>query len=59
MTPTHEPPQRGQKTQWHRLLGKHLELLLTPVGITVQTEPQVMSEPPKVDILLLRREGNV
>ena len=57
MTPTHEPPQRMQKTQWHRLLGKHLELLLTPVGITVQTEPQVMSEPPKVDILLLRREG--
>ena len=56
---TPEPPQRTVKTQWHRLLGKHLELLLTPVGITVQTEPQVMSEPPKVDILLLRREGTV
>lgn len=57
MTQMQDPSQRAAKTQWHRLLGKHLELLLTPVGITVQTEPQVMSEPPKVDILLLRREG--
>lgn len=57
MTQASETPERTVKTQWHRLLGKHLELLLTPVGITVQTEPQVMSDPPKVDILLLRREG--
>lgn len=45
------------KTQWHRILGTLFELLLTPVGITVQTEVQVMSDPPKVDILLLRRES--
>ncbi|MFN8493958.1 MAG: hypothetical protein U0350_40540 [Caldilineaceae bacterium] len=51
--------ERSAKTQWHHLLGRLLELLLTPVGITVQTELQVMSEPPKVDILLLRRKGAV
>ena len=43
------------KTRWHRLLGKLLEFLLPPVGIQVQIEPQVMSEPPQADIILLRR----
>ena len=41
----------------HRLLGKLLELVLTPVDITVESELQVMSEPPKADVLLLRRHG--
>ena len=45
------------RTPWHRILAKLLELLLTPLGITVQTELPVMSEPPKVDILLVRRSG--
>src|SRR4051812_35809265 len=46
------------QTLWPRLLGKELELVLTPVGITVLTEVQVSSNPPKADILLLRRSGN-
>ncbi len=46
------------RTLWHRLLGKELELVLTPVGITVLTEVQVSSNPPKADILLLRRSGD-
>ncbi len=50
-------PRGGGRTHWHQLLGKLLELLLTPVGITVLTEVPVMSEPPKADILLLRRTG--
>ena len=41
---------------WHQLLGTLLELTLTPVDIQVETEVQVMSEPPKADILLLRRK---
>jgi hypothetical protein len=45
-------------TQWHRLLGKLLEELLTPVGITVYTDFPVMSDPPAADILLLRRQGS-
>ena len=44
------------RTLWHRLLGKELELALTPVGVTVLTEVQVSSNPPKADILLLRRQ---
>ena len=49
------PPGR---TLWHRLLGKMLELLLTPVGISVQCEVQIVSDPPRMDILLLRRDGD-
>jgi len=41
----------------HQLLGKLLEIVLTPVDITVESELQVMSEPPKADVLLLRRRG--
>ncbi len=44
------------RTKWHRILAKLLELLLTTVGITVQPEVPITSDPPKVDILLLRRE---
>jgi hypothetical protein len=36
-----------------------LELLRTHVDIAVYTEPQGMSEPPKVDILLLRRHTSM
>ena len=53
-----EKPSPPARTQWHRLLAKLLELLLTPVGITVQSEVPITSDPPKVDILLLRRNGN-
>ncbi|MCP4352486.1 MAG: hypothetical protein GY795_44070 [Desulfobacterales bacterium] len=48
--------KKATKTRWHRLLGKLLEELLVPVGISVYTDFSVMSEPPKTDILLLRRE---
>jgi len=44
------------KTRWHRLLGRLLDELLTPVGIEVHTELEVMAVPPKADILLLRRK---
>lgn len=47
---------KAPKTRWHRLLGKMLEELLTPVGIEVYTEFPVMADPPEADILLLRRE---
>ena len=39
----------------HQLLGKLLEIVLTPVDVIVESEIQVMSEPPKADVLLLRR----
>ncbi|MCB0064691.1 MAG: hypothetical protein KDE19_21355, partial [Caldilineaceae bacterium] len=49
----------NQQTRWHRILGKLFELLLVSLGISVQTEPEVMSNPPKADLLLLRRFGKV
>ena len=40
-------------TKWHRILASMLEEWLTPVGIHVQSEVPVGSDPPKMDILLL------
>jgi hypothetical protein len=54
---TAESPSTTQKTLWHRLLGSVLEQLLSPVGILVQTDVPVMSDPPEADIILLRRES--
>ena len=51
-------PDTPQRIQWHRLLGRMLELALAPVGISVETEVQITSDPPRVDILLLRRDGD-
>jgi hypothetical protein len=52
-------PSPATRTQRRRILGKLLELLLTPLGVTVQTELPVMSKPPKADILLVRRSGGL
>lgn len=43
---------------WHRLLAVLLTNLLTPVHVTVQTDVPLMTDRPKADILLLRREGD-
>ena len=48
--------EQQTQTKWHQLFGAVLEELLTPVGITVQTEVDVSSKPPQVDILLLQRQ---
>ena len=47
--------KKKSRTLWHRILGKILEELLTPFGISVHTETPVMSNPPQLDILILRR----
>ncbi|MGB0385780.1 MAG: hypothetical protein ACPGWR_13250 [Ardenticatenaceae bacterium] len=47
---------KKKRTLWHRLLGDLLKLLLAPVGITVHIEQPLMTESPRVDILLLKRE---
>ena len=51
-----EKAKKTNRTRWHRLLGKLLELLLTPTNVTVLTDVQVMSNPPETDILLIRRD---
>lgn len=41
--------------RWHQLFGHLLDLLLTPLGVEVEVEVSVMSDPPRTDILLIRR----
>ena len=46
------------KTEWHLLFAVEQDLALTPIGIGVEAEFPVMKEPPKVDLVLLRRFGD-
>ncbi len=43
--------------QSHQVLGRLLQLSLTPVAITVNIEVDLLGESPKADALLLRRQG--
>ena len=45
------------RIQYHQLLGSGMQLNLTAVQVLVTTESSILSESPRVDILLLRREG--
>ena len=52
--------QKKQESRpWHELYGELLQLLLSPVDITVLIDPPVMSKSPKMDILILRNNGPV
>ena len=48
--------QQTEQTKWHRFLAKGFELSLGERGVIVLTEVEVSGNPPKVDVLLLRRE---
>lgn len=45
------------RVQYHRLLGSGMRLSLAAVQVNVTTESSILSDSPRVDILLLRREG--
>ncbi len=47
--------EKKENKPWHRLLARLLEIVLSPVEIEVEPNAEVMTEPPKADILLLRR----
>ncbi|RKZ51678.1 MAG: hypothetical protein DRR08_29040 [Candidatus Parabeggiatoa sp. nov. 2] len=47
--------QSSPKTSWHLSFAEALEWDLSPVDISVLPERRVMTEPPRADILLLRR----
>ncbi|MEZ4860073.1 MAG: hypothetical protein R3C14_02140 [Caldilineaceae bacterium] len=49
--------EQPEKTEWHRLFALEQDLALTPVGVGVETEFPAMTDPPKVDLLLLRQRG--
>ncbi len=46
-----------ERVQYHQLLGMGMQLNLAAVQVNVSTESSVLTESPRVDILLLRREG--
>jgi len=49
-------PEHSPRTTWHLIFGTIQQYLLTPLGISVELEANVMSEPPRADVLLLRRD---
>ena len=52
---TNLPPRRLH-TRWHRFLAKIFELTIGRIGVQVESEMQISSDPPKIDVVLLRRE---
>jgi hypothetical protein len=48
--------EQPKPQNWHQIVGEGWEKFLTPVNISVFTELKVMSQPPRVDILLFRRD---
>ncbi|MDM8537419.1 hypothetical protein QUF70_11735 [Desulfobacterales bacterium HSG17] len=49
--------QQKTNTRWHLLLGRLLEELLTSKDILVYTDVAVMNEPPRADLLLLKKQN--
>jgi hypothetical protein len=45
----------SSKIEWHELLGKLLEDLLSPVDIQVFPNAPVMSQSPEIDVVLIKR----
>jgi hypothetical protein len=52
------PSKKRPQQKWHRFLAKGFELSVGRRGVLVIAEIGVTQNPPKVDILLLRREGD-
>ena len=47
---------KPKRTAWHRFLGQGLQLSVGQVQVQVETELAITSDPPRIDIVLLRRE---
>ncbi len=52
-----EPTKRrsAMRINWHQFLGKDFDLVFTPLGLEIVLEGLTLSEPPRVDIVILRR----
>jgi len=50
---------KSPNTKWHIIFGKVLQELLTPLKIDVFVELPVLTTSPRVDILLIRKTGNL
>ena len=45
----------AMRINWHQFLGKDFDLVFTPLGLEIVLEGLALSEPPRVDIVILRR----
>ena len=43
------------RIHWHQFLGKDFDLVFTPLGLEILLERLALSEPPRIDIVILRR----
>lgn len=48
--------QKKPKTRWHRILGRLFKLSLTSLNVAVSSDFPLLSDPPRGDVLLLRRQ---
>ncbi|MCP4353736.1 MAG: hypothetical protein GY795_50455 [Desulfobacterales bacterium] len=46
------------RIRWHRWFVTVFKETLTPLGLEVQTEFPVMTDPPAADIVIIRKTGN-
>ncbi|MDM8516847.1 hypothetical protein QUF76_11660 [Desulfobacterales bacterium HSG16] len=50
-----ETKQDKSDPGWHRWFGSLFKEILTPLGLDVQTEMFVMTDPPRVDVVIIRK----
>ncbi|MDJ0840335.1 MAG: hypothetical protein QNK37_27745 [Acidobacteriota bacterium] len=48
--------EKKKPYSWHQAFAENLQMVLTPVGIDVMPEVEVISKPPRADLILIRRE---
>jgi len=51
-----ENTPKSSRTKWHRWFGNLFKISLTPLGVDVQTDFAVMTDPPEADIVIIRKE---
>lgn len=50
---------RFPNTRWHRILASVLQKWLTPVGLTVQSDVALTTDPQEADILIIKHESKL
>ncbi len=53
--PTTATHHRANWVNWHQFLGKDFDLVFTPLGLDILLEKLALTEPPRVDVVIIRR----
>ncbi len=46
---------RSKQVRWHQFFGTDFDLIFTPLGLDILLEKLALSEPPRVDVVIIRR----